>query len=904
MTNTELDHADQNLFSLFARQAARRPEGQAVIDETGITTYRTLLERAEAIASMLARSGLRPEQAVGVLMNRTSDLIATLLGVLAAGACYVPLDPDDPPERTRRIIDASQCKLVLGHRTLLAELEAHLRDAKHRVADLELVEIEGCAATTGIAALSAAPGGHRLAYVIFTSGSTGEPKGVEVEHRSVVNLLWAMSRVFEFTESDRFLATSTIGFDISVAELFLPLITGGVVVLHDRQLVLDPHRLAGVIRNQGVTVFQTGPSVWSVLLAQIPEFPQLRVAVSTGDAIPPDLARRLACVGEAAWNLYGPTEATVWATGHRLARDASGAAAHSSISAPIGRPLANVAVRVLDAQRVPVPSGAEGELWIGGKALARGYRNNEQLTRERFVDFGLDSGIFYRTGDVVTQSADGTLHFFGRNDDQIKIRGVRIEPMEVESAILTCPGVTQAAATWFATASGSRSIVAAVVLRPGYSLTAEELHGFMEPLLPSAMVPSRFLFCDALPLSPSGKVDRKAIRTRVADYSANTSPAMHRDAETETEATLIGIWERTLDIRPVSRNDHFFTIGGDSLSAVTMMLEMEAAFQVSLTVRYVFESPTLNQLAKVIDRIRAQQRGVAGARVEVGELGNSAFVFPLSQQGGGNPIFFNAVDLRMARKGLWDLDCPLYSVAYWAQGKGFTTAKSIEDLARIQVDEIRSVQPHGPYRLAGYSFGGLIALEIAQQMRRSGEVIELLFLLDPSEPFTAGYRGHLPDEGARLRGADERLQARIRRHMRQVVSRPLNAAHYVGSRAFAFVSPWFAYHLVHLYGKHPNPISARLLPRHRWPAFWYKVKRLGQTYHPQPYNGRVLAVFADEERRIIWQSLLGPAAETQSIDTGHNEIFAEPALSLWLKSLRVHIDQNPTPADFSSSPRP
>ena len=193
------------------------------------------------------------------------------------------------------------------------------------------------------------------------------------------------------------------------------------ILLQERQLVLDPHRLAEVIRNHGVTVFQTGPSVWSVLLAQIPEFPRLRVAVSTGDAIAPDLARRLACVGKAVWNLYGPTEATVWATGYRLERDASGIAAHSSISAPIGRPLANVAVRVLDAHRVPVPSGAEGELWIGGKALARGYRNNEQLTRERFVDLGQDSGIFYQTGDVVAQDADGTLHYFGRNDDQIKI---------------------------------------------------------------------------------------------------------------------------------------------------------------------------------------------------------------------------------------------------------------------------------------------------------------------------------------------------------------------------------------------------------------------------------------------------------------------------------------------------
>jgi len=897
MMNAEFEDLDQNLIALVARQADCHPEAEAVIDDTGATTYRELVNRAQGIADTLSRDGLHPEQAVGVLMNRTSDLVATLLGIFAAGGCYVPLDPDDHPERTRRIIEGSQCKLILGHRTLLTRLEAHLQDSNHKDDPVELGEIENYVNTSEAADFPAAPGGHQLAYVLFTSGSTGKPKGVEVEHRSVVNMLCAMRDLFEFTESDRYLATSTIGFDISVAELFLPLITGGVVVLQERQLVLAPHRLVDVIRKYGVTVFQTGPSVWSVLLDEVPEFPRLRVAVSTGEAIPPDLARRVAGVGDTAWNLYGPTEATVWTTAHRMEGDASGIPARSSVSEPIGRPLANVAVRVLDEHRVPVKHGNEGELWIGGEALARGYRNNEALTRERFVDLGEESGIFYQTGDVVVEDRDGTLHYFGRNDDQIKVRGVRIEPMEVESVILSCPEVLHAAATWFSTASGSRSIVAAVVLRPGHSLSAEELHIFMEPQLPSAMVPSRFVFCDALPLSPSGKVDRKAIRSRATDNPADSTPTAQGDAETETEATLIGIWERTLNLRPVSRSDHFFTIGGDSLSAVSMMLEIEAAFEISLTVRYVFESPTLDQLTKKIDQIRAEQLGVSASPEEVQGLGNSAFVFPLSQQGCGNPVYFNAVDLKMARKGFWNIDCPLYSVSHWAQGKGFTTAKSIEDLARIQIEEIRSIQPKGPYRLAGYSFGGMIALEIAQQMRRSGEVIELLFLLDPSEPFTRGYLKNLPNQGSQVSSAPESTGGRIKRHVRQIITKPLNALQYVGTRAFAHtrgaVVSWIAYHLVHLYGKHQNPISTRLLPRDRWPAFWYTAKRLGKTYHPRPYEGRVLAVFADQSRGEIWQSLLGPAAEIRSIDTNHTEMFVEPALSLWLKSLQTHIDENP-----------
>ena len=243
-------------------------------------------------------------------------------------------------------------------------------------------------------------------------------------------------------------------------------------------------------------------------------------------------------------------------------------------------------------------------------------------------------------------------------------------------------------------------------------------------------------------MSPSGKVDRKAIRAHMADLPVDPATAAGREALTVTEGKLIGIWERTLNIRPVTRGDHFFTIGGDSLSAVTMMLEVEATFDISLPFRVAFEAPTLEQLAERIDGAQAQQLVRMNAPLQTDELSNAGFVFPLSQQGRGIPIFFNNVDLRMAHKGMWDLDCPLYAVSLWAQGSGFTRAKSVEELARVQIDGIRSIQPHGPYRLAGYSFGGLVALEIAHQLRRAGETIELLFLLDPSEPSTATDASH------------------------------------------------------------------------------------------------------------------------------------------------------------------
>ena len=729
---------DENLFSLFWDQAMAHPDRPAVAAPEGDTCYRALAARAGHIAEELLDRGLQPEQPVGVLMHRTAEMVAALLGILKAGGCYVPLDPDDPIERNRLVVAGSQCALLLGHSPLLRELDATLTagvtGTRPQLIDVETIidrpsrnPKEDTASTR---TRSTAPGGDRLAYILFTSGSTGVPKGVEVEHRSLINLLNAAQQLFGFTSDDRYMATSTIGFDISVAELFLPLITGGTVVLRDRRLLQDPHRLAEEVSRNKVTVFQTGPSVWSVLLREVPNFPRIRVAISTGEAIAPDLARRLSTVGRMVWNLYGPTEATVWATGHRLdGAIHSGEPGISTVSAPIGHTLANVDAIVVDPEGREVANGEEGELYLGGLALARGYRNNAALTAERFVFFGAERRRYYRTGDVVRMDSDGTLHYFGRNDDQIKVRGVRIEPKEVESAIESLAGVEQAAATWFSTESGSRSIVAAVVAAPGNEPTIDALYSELARTLPTAMIPSRFVFVSALPLSPAGKVDRNAIRA-LANSALPAATSNKAEPMTDTERKLLDIWERTLGISSVTKDDHFFTVGGDSLSAVTMLLDAESTFDVSLPIRLAFEAPTLDRLAARIDVLMAESEDTL----------NSEFIFPLVKQGEGTPFFFNWVDLKLARKGLWLINCPLFAVSRWAQGSGFIEADSVESLAKVHIEGIKAIQPEGPYRIGGYSFGGMIALEIAQQLRRDGDRVELLFLLDPTEPFRGAMR--------------------------------------------------------------------------------------------------------------------------------------------------------------------
>ncbi|MEK7424138.1 MAG: amino acid adenylation domain-containing protein [Actinomycetota bacterium] len=898
---------NDNLYELVARQARRRPDAVAIIDR-GPVTYGDLMARTDRIARALAGRGLRAEAPVGVLMRRDADLPATLLAVLKVGACYVPLDLDDPPARLAGMIRGASCELVVGTGTLLTALCADDAKRADETLGAELLDVAdlleaGCPVDgadpldDGCDDLGVAPGGDRLAYVLFTSGSTGAPKGVEVEHRSVVNLLHAARHLLAFDESDRYLAVSTIGFDISVAELFVPLITGGSLLLRDRRLLLDPVALATEIRDHRVTVVQTGPTVWSTVLAAVPDFPRLRVAISTGEAIAPAVADRLIGTADHVWNLYGPTEATVWATGHRLgppsgtlsvleSPSAAPGAVASSVSAPIGVALDNVKAVVVGHDGEDVPDGTEGELWLGGAALARGYRGNELLTNDRFVVRG--EHRFYRTGDTVSRDAQGVLHYFGRSDDQIKVRGVRIEPMEVESAILAVPGVMAAAATWFESATGARSILAAVVPQPGVQLLPRQLHDALADMLPGPMIPSRFVFCDTLPRSSSGKVDRTAIRDlghEDAGGRVGVQPPL-----TATERRLIGVWELTLGVDAVARDDHFFTIGGDSLVAVTMMLEVEEVFAVSLPIRVLFESPTLQGLAARIDE----------AMVRPDAWSNAEYVFPLVE-GEGTPFFFCGIDLKMARRGLWGVDCPLYAVSQWAQGKGFLQARSVEDLARKQLEAITSIQPCGPYRIGGFSFGGLIAFELAHLLRDRGDEVELLFLLDATEPYRTV-------AAPRDKSVRQSLLSRTSAHLasldgvhglvrgaRNIAKRVMVNVVNLGGRVPTW--QWLNYKIVHLYGRHPSHISTRLVPKDRWPAYWYTSLRLAKSYVARPYDGPAAAVFLDEgERSASWRALLEPGTATFIVETPtHGELFAEPAVSRWLEFLRPLVS---TPAEM------
>ena len=408
-----------NAYALFECYVETNPDVVAVIDSGKSLTYRDLAVKADGICSFLKSQGIQPEEPVGVLMQRRAELLSVLLGIWKAGGAYIPFDTEEPADRVSKKLELCGCKLLLTDQQYLESLKKNTCSQMSRVHCFLVDEIKP---NSIFNSNDIAPGGSRLAYLLFTSGSTGEPKAVEVEHGNVIALLQSAKKLLQFGPSDRCLASSTIAFDASVTELFLPLVTGASLLLRDCRIMLDPEWLAKDVVKHSVTVVQTGPSVWSVILAAVPDFPKIRILITHGEAIEPDLAKRLTDYGETVLNLYGPTETAVWATGQLLSPESC--SSPSKISAPVGKPLAHVKTYVVNEQLQVVKPGVEGELLIGGPSVARGYKSQVSLTNEKFVV--LNGLRVYRTGDVVSQDKHGVLHYFGRNDDQMQVRGIRV----------------------------------------------------------------------------------------------------------------------------------------------------------------------------------------------------------------------------------------------------------------------------------------------------------------------------------------------------------------------------------------------------------------------------------------------------------------------------------------------
>jgi amino acid adenylation domain-containing protein len=750
--------SDRCIHELIEQQAALTPDAVALMFEDQQLTYGALNARANQVARHLVASGIEPDDRVGICLERSLEMVVGLLGVLKAGGAYVPLDPSFPAQRLAYMLDDSAPAVLLTQ----AAARKHLPPVEVPVVVLDQQDTAALIAREGTHNLDSSELGlssRNLAYVIYTSGSAGMPKGVMIEHRSVVNLLSAMVRATEISAHDVFLAVTTLSFDIAGLELYLPLLSGARLVLSTRTGAVDAEALSRSLEKHDITFMQATPATWRLLLNHgWPGRHQLR-ALCGGEALPSDLSARLEAQVATLWNLYGPTETTIWSTMAQIV------GSHTAAIASIGRPIDNTQIYILDPRGEPVPIGAVGEIHVGGVGVARGYMSRPELTAQQFVAdpfSAVQPARMYRTGDLGRWLQDGSIEYVGRNDFQVKVRGIRIEPGEIEARLMACPGVQEAVVVAFEDSAADKRLAGYLIPRAGAELLASELRRQLTAVLPEYMIPSTFVTLKTFPLSPNGKLDRRALPAPDQGSVAN------REYETPVgpmETTIVQIWQKLLDLPRIGRHDNFFALGGHSLLVVRLVEAIKAEFGRTIAMTLVFRAPTPAQLAAVMRGTPAHQTWK-----HLVALNEGGYRSPLLCLNG----FDGGVDSYQHIARFIDPSVPVYGLVVGAGSGDDTFHDTFESRIESYLQEILSIQPAGPYRLCGYSFGGAEAFDLGCRLEEAGHEV-VLILLDAYRPSRwQELLGWLPSKVMTIKVLAQRHQLRlaVREKIRRIFTDP------------------------------------------------------------------------------------------------------------------------------------
>ncbi|MFI9063943.1 amino acid adenylation domain-containing protein [Streptomyces sp. NPDC053429] len=707
---------DRPLHELVGEQAARTPGAVAVDDGLRSLDYAGLWAAGGRLARELALRGVGPDTAVAVCVERSVLLPVALLGVLRSGGLYVPVDPQYPADRVEYMLSDSGARVLV-----VAGGGARLRTPDGvQVVDLEaLLGADGGSGAAGAPAPVALHAEH-LAYAIYTSGSTGRPKGVMVTHRALANFARDMTRRLALAPGDTVAAVTTASFDIAVLELLVPLTAGATVRVVDRETARDGVLLARELDAAAATVVQATPATWHQLMETGWRAPAVR-ALCGGEALPAALAERMRTALGTVWNVYGPTETTVWSTAHEL----SGPAGEGAV--PIGSALANTRLYVLDERMRPVPVGVFGELFIAGDGVARGYHGRPGLTADRFVpDPYTPGGRLYRTGDLVRRLPDGDLEYRGRADGQVKVRGHRIELGEIEAALTRHPQVLAAAVAVHG--EGVDAVLAGYVTWRDTESDLRALGDFLREDLPEYMVPRVLSALERLPLTPNGKLDRRALPapSAAAALEGRAPRVAPRDA---AELRMARLWEEVLQVAPIGVHDDFFDLGGHSLKAFRLMGAVQREFGVELPLNMVFRRRTVELLCEALP-----EAGAAAARLLVplaeGDPARPPLI--LVHPRGGDVVCYRELVRGLAGAPAGDRR------VLGLESVGYNTADAplerVEEMAERYLAALREELPNGPYLLAGWSFGGTVAFEMAARLEAAGETVAFLGLVDTAAP--------------------------------------------------------------------------------------------------------------------------------------------------------------------------
>lgn len=828
-----------SIFDFFEQRALAHPDAIAVQCEDQELTYAELLVQCEARASQLANLGVGPGSRVGILLNRSLHMPIALLATLRSGSAYIPLDPAYPEERLNFIVQDASLDVMMTESGLTHRLA---------VGQAQKVHMDEPVPKMGTKPLKQSLA-HHTAYLIYTSGTTGTPKGVMVTHANALNLLGAFAREPGMSRDDVLVSVTTLSFDISVLELFLPLTTGAKVVIATQDQTRDMKALSRLIQSSGATLIQATPATWKLMLDYGWEGAQNLGIFCGGEAMPRDMANSLLAQGARLYNFYGPTETTVWSS-KDLVTLGSG-------PVPLGGPIANTSFFVRDRFGGLAPTGIPGELQIGGKGVTQGYHCRPALTAERFIPdpySGEPGSRLYRTGDLVKRQEGEGFHFLGRVDHQVKLRGFRIELEEVETVLGIHPEVARCVA--IADGDTGEQRLLAYVVGHDSAPDPEHLRTYMAEQLPDYMVPSLFINLDVMPLTPNGKIDRSALPApeQVAGDTTQEIVAPRNDFEIR----LLHLFQAVLKRKDFGVEHSFFKLGGHSLMAVRLLHKIEQSFGKSLDLPVLFQRRTVAALAELL-----QSEGPAPTR--------SAMV-PLKEGGALPPLFcIRGIFIYQALADRLDAEQPVYGIylesEVQALKKGVAASSSVAEMAALYVAEIRKVRPHGPYYLIGISFGGILGVEIGRILLDMGEKVEWVFLLDAALP-GAVRKNKLRWVGHHLERVVSHGPGYIRKRLKE--RKKQNKAQAKGD-------------------KHSEKMLAN-----RGSVYREAIK----DYTPTPYSGDLSLFLAANERdsegysvdpSLGWNAVAQAELTIQSLPGAHLDLLVEPNVDELAKSIRAQL---------------
>lgn len=872
---------EKRLDELIEEQIERTPNAVAIDFEGEQLTYREVGDRAVRLASHLQELGVRRNTLVALCIERSTEMLVALLGVLKAGGAYLPLDPMFPRERLAFMLQDAQPLVLLTQRRLLADLPEHqaqvvcldeLSSLSHRTLAPMRVQVDRSA--------------DDLAYVLYTSGSTGKPKGVQIPHHALVNFLLSMQREPGITAKDSLLAITTLSFDIAGLELYLPLTVGARVVIASSEVATDGQQLLALMKDRKPTIMQATPATWRMLLDSGWNGSSRLKILCGGESWGMELAAELLPRCQSVWNMYGPTETTIWSAVARVEKDQP---------VLIGHPIENTTFHILDDGGQPVPIGVSGELLIGGAGLARGYLGRPDLTDERFIPdpFSSEPGArLYKTGDIVQRLPGGSIEFIRRADQQVKLRGFRIELGEIEALLEQQSGIRQCVVTVQGDDLAHQRLVAYIVLTDQQAaLNVEDLRDALQQRLPNYMIPAAFAVIEKMPLTPNGKIDRRELSLRAVNYRevGSTSQGMDAAPPTEMELRIKELWEQILDVPVLGVRDNFFELGGHSLLAMRLAAAIHKMFHVSLSLRTLFFAPTIEAQAKAI-------AGLAAKSVQ-------DHIVPLQIGDGSRPAFFlvHSYHLYPVLPNRLGRDQTVYGIQERSTHVQLNDW-ALESMMARYVEAIRSVQPHGPYFIGGFCSAAIPAFEVARQLREAGELVPLLAIID-----AAGHRIEMDPPKNRF----ERLRLRWKNTQgswRFDANTPklTQAAEIVGALR-DFATTLLQNQFIKLQNWWWGRICRFYMRRHlRMPAFILGKLVAGirivtleasRNYSLRPYKGDIAVFLAAGSNFPDREESVSPWAETTTGKTevvwlpgDHTTAFTPPNINVFAQELRKALD--------------